>query len=146
MTRGNDNTMGPCVDERAAIANDLPAHPNAIVSIRAYSADANDHGFLISYPALPRGERCTTATMDLAHSIHSQLITAGFTPATHTGINGLTARSDLAELNLADYPAIQIALGNTNNATDAEMVETVDGRQRYADAIAQGITAALAAQ
>lgn len=146
MTRGNDNQMGPCVDERAAIANDLPMHPNAIVSIRAYSADANDHGFLISYPSLPRGERYTTATMDLAHSIHSQLVAAGFTPATHTGINGLTARSDLAELNLADYPAIQIALGNTNNATDAEMIETVDGRQKYADAIVQGLTAALAAQ
>ena len=144
MTRGNDNTMGPCADERAAIANDL--HPNAIVSIRAYSADANDHGFLISYPALPRGERYTTATMDLAHSIHSQLIAAEFTPAIHSGINGLTARSDLAELNLADYPAIQIALGNTNNATDAEMIEIVDGRQKYADALAQGLSAGLAAQ
>ena len=47
-------------------------------------------------------------------------------PATHTGINGITARSELAELNLDDYPAIQIALGNTNNPTDAEMIESVD--------------------
>ncbi|SUA31683.1 N-acetylmuramoyl-L-alanine amidase [Mycolicibacterium fortuitum] len=84
--------------------------------------------------------------MDLAHSIHSQLVAAGFTPATHTGINGLTARSDLAELNLDDYPAIQIALGNTTNTTDAEMIETADGRQKYADAIVEGLTAALAAQ
>ena len=33
MSRGNDNGPGPCVDERAAMANAL--HPNAIVSIHA---------------------------------------------------------------------------------------------------------------
>jgi N-acetylmuramoyl-L-alanine amidase len=33
MSRGNDNDLGPCVDERAAMANAV--HPNAIVSIHA---------------------------------------------------------------------------------------------------------------
>ncbi|MBV8346249.1 MAG: N-acetylmuramoyl-L-alanine amidase, partial [Mycolicibacterium sp.] len=33
MSRGNDNALGPCVDQRAAMANAL--HPDAVVSIHA---------------------------------------------------------------------------------------------------------------
>jgi N-acetylmuramoyl-L-alanine amidase len=49
MTRGNDDTTGPCVDERAAMANAL--HPEAIVSINAYSGSPAERGFIVVYPS-----------------------------------------------------------------------------------------------
>ena len=43
MSRGNDNALGPCVDERANMANAL--HPNAILSIHADGGPAVRAGF-----------------------------------------------------------------------------------------------------
>src|SRR3954468_5489702 len=41
--RGDDDALGPCVDQRAAMANAL--HPDAIVSIHADGGPADGHGF-----------------------------------------------------------------------------------------------------
>ena len=45
MTRGNDDTTGPCVDKRAEMANALQVHPDAIVSINAYGGDPSQRGY-----------------------------------------------------------------------------------------------------
>ena len=64
-------------------------------------------------------------------------------PSSYIGSNGLYGRADLAGLNLADYPAVLVETGNMGNADDAAQMETADRRQRYADAITQGIVAYL---
>jgi N-acetylmuramoyl-L-alanine amidase len=52
-------------------------------------------------------------------------------------------RADLAWLNLAQYPAILIELGNMKNGQEAAAMVTAEGRAKYA-AVVQGITAYLA--
>ena len=52
-------------------------------------------------------------------------------------------RADLAGLNLAQYPAILIELGNMKNGQEAAAMVTAEGRAKYA-AVVQGITAYLA--
>jgi N-acetylmuramoyl-L-alanine amidase len=126
LTRGNDNAMAACVDERAAMANALPS-PNAIVSIHAYAANSSQRGFIVSYPSLGLNGADTEKGVELARAVRDQLVAAGIATAEDAGTDGLAARSDLAELNLAEYPAVQVALGNMNNNTDAEMMQTAEG-------------------
>ena len=71
--------------------------------------------------------------------MRDQLSAADIPPAAHTGTDGLRGRSELAELNLTQFPAVPLALGNMDNPADAELMQTPEGRQQYADAIAKGI-------
>ena len=47
MSRGNDDQVAACVDERAAMANSL--RPNAVVSIHADGGPATGRGFHVNY-------------------------------------------------------------------------------------------------
>ncbi|HEY2500180.1 MAG TPA: N-acetylmuramoyl-L-alanine amidase, partial [Mycobacterium sp.] len=49
-------------------------------------------------------------------------------------------------LNLAEYPAILVELGNMKNADEAARMESADGRAKYAAAVVQGIAAYLNAK
>src|ERR1700750_983439 len=51
MSRGNDDEVAACVDERAAMANALA--PNAIVSIHADGGPAPGRGFHVNYSDPP---------------------------------------------------------------------------------------------
>jgi N-acetylmuramoyl-L-alanine amidase len=46
LSRGNDNALGPCVDQRAAMANAL--RPDAIVSIHADGGPPDGRGFHVN--------------------------------------------------------------------------------------------------
>jgi N-acetylmuramoyl-L-alanine amidase len=144
-TRGNDNDTGPCVDERAVMANALPS-PKALVSIRAYTADPSQRGFVASYPSLPLNGANADRSVRLARAMRDQLSAGDISPAEHTGTDALRRRSDLGELNLTHFPAVQIALGNMDNPADAELMQTPEGRQQDADAIAKGIALYLDTQ
>jgi N-acetylmuramoyl-L-alanine amidase len=72
-----------------------------------------------------------------------QLSASGFIPSTYTGSNGLDPRSDIAGLNLAQYPSILVECGNMNNPVDSGLMKTPEGRQKYADAVVRGIAAFL---
>jgi N-acetylmuramoyl-L-alanine amidase len=65
---------------------------------------------------------------------------SGFTPSNYIGSGGLYGRSDLAGLNLADYPEVLLELGNMRNADDAARMTTPQGQADYAAAIVKGIT------
>jgi N-acetylmuramoyl-L-alanine amidase len=56
----------------------------------------------------------------------------------------LYGRADLAGLNLAQYPAVQIELGNMRNADDAARMTSPQGQAAYAAAVVQGLTSYLA--
>jgi N-acetylmuramoyl-L-alanine amidase len=144
LTRGDDSSTGPCVDERAARANAM--HPDAIVSIHADGGPPSGSGFHVNYSSPPLNDAQSGGAIQLAHTMRDALVQAGFHPATYIGSDGLYGRDDLAGLNLAQYPAVLVELGNMKNADDAARMESADGRAKYADAVTQGIVSYLNAK
>jgi N-acetylmuramoyl-L-alanine amidase len=141
MSRGNDNALGPCVDERAAMANAL--NPDAVVSIHADGGPMSGHGFHVNYSNPPLNDAQSGPAVQFATMMRDQLVAAGLTPSTYIGSNGLYGRSDLTGLNLAQYPSILVEMGNMKNANEAAQMESASGRAAYAAAAARGITAYL---
>jgi N-acetylmuramoyl-L-alanine amidase len=142
MSRGNDDALGPCVDERAAMANAI--HPDAIVSIHADGGPATGRGFHVNYSSPPLNQAQAGPSVQFAQTMRDQLQTAGLLPANYIGQGGLYPRSDLTGLNLAQYPSILVEMGNMKNPADAALIESPDGRQKYADAVVRGIAGFLA--
>jgi N-acetylmuramoyl-L-alanine amidase len=149
LTRPDDTGVGPCVDVRAALANEAGA--SLAVSVHADGAPADDQGFHVAEPALAPdgGNAAVLAPSDVAAR---DLLTAfgaatGLPPATYPGdlvAPGLTRRSDLAGLNLARTPAVLLEAGNMRNAQEAALLSDPSFRQRAAEGIASGVAAFLA--
>ncbi|MGI8328375.1 N-acetylmuramoyl-L-alanine amidase [Actinomadura scrupuli] len=144
LTRPNDHGVGPCVDQRAAIAN--KAHSDAALSIHADGAPARDHGFHVIVPAPIPGytgpivgpsRRLGDAVRDAFHSGTGQPY------SNYVGRRGLDVRDDLGGLNLARVPAVFIECGNMHNRADAARLSDPAWRQRAAQALAAGLTAYL---
>jgi N-acetylmuramoyl-L-alanine amidase len=144
MSRGNDNQVAACVDERAAMANAL--QPNAIVSIHADGGPATGRGFHVNYSSPPLNQAQAGPSVQLARAMRDQILAAGIPAANYIGSDGLYGRADLAGLNLAQYPAVLVECGNMKNPADSELMESPEGRQKYATAVVQGIAAFLATQ
>jgi N-acetylmuramoyl-L-alanine amidase len=143
MSRGDDDALGPCVDQRAAMANAL--RPDAIVSIHADGGPAGGRGFHVNYSNPPLNGAQSSLAPAFARAMRDQLVGAGMQPSTYRGTDGLYGRSDLAGLNLAQYPSILIEMGNMRNADDAAILTSADGRAQYAAAVTRGIAAYLSA-
>lgn len=144
MSRGNDDALGACVDERAAAANAL--HPNAIVSLHADGGPATGRGFHVNYSAPPLNQAQAGPSVQFAKVMRDQLQASGIPPATYIGQDGLYGRSDLAGLNLAQYPSVLVELGNMKNPADSALMESEAGRQKYANAVVKGIAGFLGSQ
>jgi N-acetylmuramoyl-L-alanine amidase len=144
MSRGNDTGPGPCVDERAAMANALK--PNAIVSIHADGGPPTGRGFHVLYSSPPLNPVQAGPSVLFAQTMRDQLAGSGIPPSTYVGSNGLNPRSDIAGLNLAQYPSILVELGNMKNPADSALIKSPEGRQKYADAVVRGIAGFLGAQ
>jgi N-acetylmuramoyl-L-alanine amidase len=144
MSRGNDTALGPCVDQRAEMANAL--HPNAIVSIHADGGPPTGRGFHVNYSAPPLNQVQAGPSVRFARIMRNQLQASGIPPANYIGQDGLYGRSDLTGLNLAQYPSVLVELGNMKNPADSALMETPAGKQKYADAVAKGIAAFLSNQ
>jgi N-acetylmuramoyl-L-alanine amidase len=141
LSRDSDAGVGPCVDQRAAMANAM--HPDAIVSIHADGGPPSGTGFHVNYSSPPLNDAQSGPSVQLAHVMRDTLVQSGFQPANYIGSGGLYGRADLAGLNLAQYPAILVELGNMKNADEAARMESPDGRAKYAAAVTQGIVAYL---
>ena len=141
MSRGDDTGLGPCVDERAAMANSL--QPNAVVSIHADGGPPTGRGFHVLYSSPPLNDAQAGPSPRFAAIMRDQLKAAGFVPSTYIGSGGLNPRSDIAGLNLAQYPSILVELGNMKNPVDSALMKTPEGRQKYADAVVRGIAGFL---
>lgn len=142
MSRGNDNAVGPCVDERAAMANAL--RPDAIVSIHADGGPASGRGFHVNYSDPPLNDAQAGPAVQFAKVMRDQLVGSGIPAANYIGSDGLYGRSDLAGLNLAQFPSILVEMGNMKNPADSALMNSPDGRQKYADAVVRGIAGYLA--
>lgn len=141
MSRSDDSSVGPCVDQRAAEANGM--HPDADVSIHADGGPPSGSGFHVNYSAPPLNSAQSGPAMQLATTMRDTLVGHRLHPATYIGAGGLYGRADLAGLNLAEYPAVLIELGNMRNSAEATQMQSAEGRQHYADAVAAGIVAYL---
>jgi N-acetylmuramoyl-L-alanine amidase len=141
LSRADDSGPAPCVDARAAAAN--AQRPDAVVSIHADGGPASGHGFHVNYSAPPVFPSQGQPSLALANTMRDQMASAGLTPSTYIGTDGLYGRADLAGLNLAEYPAVLLELGNMRNAGDAAQMTSEEGRAVYANAVVRGITAYL---
>lgn len=141
LSRNDDTSVASCIDARAEAANKWGA--DAAVSIHADGSAAGNRGFHVnlSSPALNPSQQ--TASPAYAKAMVAALSNGGFTPAGYIGSGGLYPRSDLAGLNLATVPSVLVEAGNLRDATDAALLESADGQQRLADAIAAGISSYL---
>ena len=141
LTRDSDNGVGPCVDQRAALAN--AAKPDAIISIHADGGPASGSGFHVNYSSPPVTDVQAGPTVQLATTMRDALVASGLHESNYIGAQGLYGRPDLAGLNLAQFPAVLVELGNMKNAADAAQIESPDGRAKYAMAVTDGITTYL---
>ncbi|OZM73335.1 N-acetylmuramoyl-L-alanine amidase [Amycolatopsis antarctica] len=142
LTRQDDEGVGPCVDERAAIGNEAGA--DAVVSIHADGSNsAGANGFHIAHSDPPLNGAQGDPSVRLAKSLREGMTGGGFERATYIGEDGLDGRDDLAGLNLSERPAALVECGNMRDPAEAERMRTPEGRERYAAAIAAGITAYL---
>jgi N-acetylmuramoyl-L-alanine amidase len=141
LTRPDDTGVGPCVNDRAAIANRAGA--NAKVSIHADWAPPSGRGFHVAYSDPPVNPSQGSPSIDLAKALARALRRGGFPAANYIGSGGLYPRSDLAGLNLSQVPAVLVECANMHNPEEATLVSTPQGRARYAVAIAEGIVAWL---
>ena len=144
LSRNNDTGLGPCVDARAEMANSL--RPNAILSIHADGGPPSGRGFHVNYSAPPLNQAQAGPSVQYARIMRDQLQASGFPPSNYIGQDGLYGRSDLAGLNLAQYPSILVECGNMKNPADEALLESPEGRQKYADALVRGVAAFLATE
>jgi N-acetylmuramoyl-L-alanine amidase len=139
MTRASDPlTKAVCVNKRGKFPGKVGAE--LVVSIHG-DGNTNPHvkGFFALLSSPPLNEAQGTPSFDLAKRILRQLGKQGFTrnPAYPQGIS---RRSDLAGLNHATVPAVMVELGEMRNPTEAALMSSPKGRQRYARALAAAIT------
>ncbi|MFP5068974.1 N-acetylmuramoyl-L-alanine amidase [Pseudonocardia nantongensis] len=135
LTRPDDAGVGPCVNARGAAA--ARAGAAVAVSLHADGTAPSARGFHVAYadPAVPGGE----ASPELATALRDALRDARFAPADYIGRDGLDGRDDLAGLNLSRVPTALVEAANVRNAAEARLVSTPAGRDRYADAVADGV-------
>ena len=144
LTREQNAGWGPCIDERAGIANRAAA--DLLLSLHADGAAAGAHGFHVITPGLRHGwtDDITAESGRAGVVVRDALVRAGLTTATYIGDAGIDQRTDLGTLNRADVPAVMLEAGNLRNADDAALLTGADGRARVADALTQAVSTFLA--
>ncbi len=149
LTRTTDTGVGPCVNVRAAIGNEL--HADAAVSIHADGGPPGGSGFAVDTPvAVVSSISDNRAIIGPSDALSTDMRNAfeaatGLAPADYTGQDGIVFRSDLGGLNLSTVPKVLIECANMRNADDAALVQSPAWRQSAALGIAQGVEAFLVA-
>lgn len=139
LTRTDNDGWGPCVDRRAAVANEAGA--DAAISIHADGGRADGRGFHVIHPALLSGltDDIHKESYRLAVALHSAYQATGMPIADYIAVEGFSERGDLGGLNLADVPAVFLEAGNMRNADDLALLRS----PAFQDKAAKAILAAL---
>lgn len=140
LTRSDDNGVGPCVNDRAAIAN--RAHADAAIAIHADGAPASGYGFHVILPSLIKGytEPIIASATKLGHAIRDAFHQGTGEPySSYLGHEGIDIRGDLGGLNLSKVPAVFIECGNMQNPQDAARMTDASWRQKAAESLAAGL-------
>jgi N-acetylmuramoyl-L-alanine amidase len=144
LTRHSNSGVGPCVDDRAEIAN--RAHAAVALSIHADGNLAEEaHGFDVIHPSAAESVApgMVGPSLKFAEAERDAMVAAGVSPANYVGSEGLDERSDLAGLNLAKVPAVLVELGNLREPEEAAKLEDATYRHKLAGALAAGIVTFL---
>ncbi|WP_243712840.1 N-acetylmuramoyl-L-alanine amidase [Actinomadura sp. 6K520] len=139
LTRKDDKGVGPCITERAAIANRLDA--DAAVSIHADgNARASAHGFHIIEPtSIGDNAGMVPGSHELGKALRDAYREGtGMPYSNYLGEDGRDRRDDLGGLNLSRVPKVFIECGNMRNKGDAAKFASAPFRQRIADALTEG--------
>lgn len=137
-TTNSYNDWGPCVWDRAGLANKLNA--DAMISIHADGAASSSKGFFAMAPTRIKGWTDDVVKVDrrLAHAMIDGMKQAGAVPSNYIG-NQLLLTSNTTSLNLSNVPTTTIEVGNMRNPSDARRMSTARGQQQYADWLFAGI-------
>ena len=145
LTRHNDDGVGPCVTQRAAIGN--RAHADAAISIHADGGPPSGTGFEVIAPGRITGAPDAPVigpSGRLAADIRNAYHRITREPySDYVGTRGLDVRTDLGGLNLSTVPKVFIECGNMRNAGDAARLTSPRFRERVAVALEAGFTAFL---
>lgn len=146
LTRPNDQGLGPCVNERAAVGNRFEA--DLAVSIHADSnAGASARGFhIITSDTMAGGDVAEGPSRALAEALRDRIAAEGILAvSTYAGAgSAITVRDDLAGLNLLRVPGVMVEAGNMRHPRDAVLLDDPTVRQSLAVSIADGIEIVLA--
>ena len=144
LTRHSNDGVGPCVDERAEIANRAQAAVALSIHVDGNLSESA-HGFDVIHPATVEmvAPEIAGPSLRLAQAEGKALVAAGIPPANYVGSEGLDERSDLAGLNLAKVPAVLVELGNMREPEEAARLEDPAYRNELADALAVGVVSFL---
>lgn len=136
-TRNNrQGALGPCVDERAEVANTVGA--DLKIGIQADSSRPRNGGFFVAAPTdrAPYTDDIYEPSRKLATSARNALSARKVPTGRYkAGRDGLQFTSKLATLNLSDVPAVAVSLGNLANRSDARRMTTAKGQTVYAKAL-----------
>ena len=145
LTRHNDDGVGPCVTQRAAIGN--RAHADAAISIHADGGPPSGTGFEVIAPGRITGAPDAQVigssgrlAADIRNAYHR---ITGEPYSDYVGTRGLDVRTDLGGLNLSTVPKVFIECGNMRNAADAARLTSPRFRERVAMALEAGFVAFL---
>jgi N-acetylmuramoyl-L-alanine amidase len=144
LTRNSDTGVGPCIPERADIAN--RARADAAISIHADGAPASAHGFHVIEPIGLRGYNTEIVpdSRQLGTAIRDEFRAGTDLPfSTYRGTRGIDRRNDLGGLNLSKVPKVFIEVGNMRNRADAARMTNAEFRQRVAESLANGFSVYL---
>lgn len=139
LTRDADAGWGPCIDQRAAIANN--ARADLLLSLHADGAAAGSRGFHVITPGSRPGwtDDIEADSASAATAVRDALVAAGLPPSNYLGRDGIDVRTDLGTLNRSDVPAVMLEAGNLRNAEDAALLTSDSGRQQVADGLAAAV-------
>ncbi|MFC8923976.1 N-acetylmuramoyl-L-alanine amidase [Cellulosimicrobium sp. NPDC057127] len=139
LTRSDDDGVGPCVDARGRFPQEHGA--DVLVSLHADGAeDRGVRGFFAIVADPPVHEAQGEPSAALAADLVAALGAAGFVPSDRYD-DAISRRADLATLNHAERPAVMLELGQMRHPEEAALMESEDGRERYAAAVAAGLVA-----
>lgn len=137
LTRSDDTSMGPCVDQRGQMS----AGQDVALSIHANGTpDTRVKGYFALISSPPLNDAQGQPSVDLAHALLTALGNAGFSQSPASD-NGITPRSDIAGLNFAQAPSVLMELGEMRNPEEAAIMKTPEGQDRYAHALFDGLSA-----
>ena len=140
MTRDSNSrdAWGPCVWDRAYIANDAKA--DAMVSIHGDGAPGSSHGFFALAPVKIPGwtKNDVPADRALAKSMVAGMTAAGATPSS-TFAGAIMNSRDTTSLNVSNRPTVTIEMGNMRNAAEAQLMSSAAGQQQYAQWLFAGL-------
>ncbi|YCK33939.1 N-acetylmuramoyl-L-alanine amidase [Actinomadura sp. ATCC 39365] len=140
LTRSDNESVGPCITQRAAIGN--KARADAAISVHADGAAPAGHGFHVIIPKKINGpvDKVVAPSTELGLAVRDAFAKGtGLPYSTYVGSKALSFRNDLGGLNLSTVPKIFVECGNMRNAADAAKFQDPKFRQRIALALANGM-------